>query len=185
VKIETQHAVFRIAIYLLFVPVLCSCLEGIVCRDDDLSISKNDVNTSQLRIDGYYFEDASDEDNISIYFFYNNGVFFDALDRPYEEAASNELQIDLENNLLRRSKSSWGLFRIEGNSIEVEQWRSEINGCETTLFHFGEILNDSTFSIYRIESRTDGEVRLASEPNRIYRFRYLEEKPDSTSSFFD
>lgn len=162
---------------------LQGCIKGLTCKDDQLAISKTEVVGHQLRTDGFFFEDDSEKERVRVFLLYRNGVFFDALSYPYESASQNTLQLDLENSLLKRSKSSWGLFRIDSNQIEIEQWRSEINGCETTLYHYGEIIDDSTFTIYRTESRTNGDIRIVTEPNSSYRFRPLSEKPDSTNSF--
>lgn len=165
-----------------------SCEKTGICKDDDLSLSKVNYNSTALRIDGYYFGDVNSNSSTpfaNIYYLYRNGVFFTSEADDLDIATAGTISVDVENSFGKQVKALWGLFQINGNLIEIERWRSRTNGCETTIYEKGDILNDSTFVLTRREHRTNGETRQVDAINSVFKFRPLDQKPDSTNSFVD
>jgi hypothetical protein len=169
---------------LLVLLPLSSCEKNGFCEDDELSLSRTEYNGSDLQIDGYYYEQTSNEEPFSdIYYFYRNGVLLGGGVAAAADVNDDEYIPPVNLNLIRNTKAVWGVFKLNGNLVEIERWQSRINGCETTIYERGNILNDTTFVINRREFRSDGEVRRTDDLNAFFKFRPLTEKPDSTNSF--
>jgi hypothetical protein len=148
------------------------------CRNH-FEMARQNFTGNQLRTDGYYYgEPIANLSQVGLYYLYRNGILL--LDA---ETLSNVINGNVSSPILSGNiKTVWGVFAINGSSIEMETWIPSINGCEAVKLERGEILNDTTFVITRLERRGDG--RLDSEDVRlIYRFRRLAPKPDSTNSF--
>jgi len=160
-----------------------SCEKSGLCKDDDLNFARRDYTGNQLRVDGYYFGDPSTDNNVNIYYFYRDGVFLDKGIEPLEDAETFNFTVDVSNEFGETIKGAWGVFQIDGSTIEIERWQSSSNGCETTLYELGEILNDSTFVITLREFRENGKVNRTEEANSEFYFRVLVQKPDSMNSF--
>jgi hypothetical protein len=84
------------------------------------------------------------------------------------------------NDNKKRDKASWGLFLLNGNTIQFERWEASSGGGLPTIKCSGYIENDSTFHIlntYSSESRKDyfGDW--------IYHFKQFDNKPDSTNVY--
>ena len=166
--------------------MLSSCDKNDGCEDDQLSLVQTSYNGNELRIDGYYFGDVtenSDPSLVSVYYFYADGVFFTSESSELSDAEAGTILVDVENDFGKRIKASWGLFRVDSNLIQIERWQSRTNGCETTIYERGTILSDTTFVLSRREFRDNGEAQRTDDLNAMFKFRPLTEKPDSTNSF--
>ena len=63
-----------LVLFLTFVMTSCKSDDGLL-KDDDLSLSRKEYTGNQLRIDGYYyFNYTNEEDYVRVYFFYKNGM---------------------------------------------------------------------------------------------------------------
>lgn len=176
----------RIILITIILFHLSSCSRLGLCKDDELSLKKENYTNGLLKTQGYYYNDLSEnaeELHTKIYYLYQNGIFFTTGLESLDIAKTGKINVDVENEFGKQIKAAWGLFTVEGNSIEIEHWQSSINGCEKTVYYKGEILNDSTFEIKLLEYRRNGKVNYSEEPNYIYRFKELKEKPDSTNNF--
>ncbi len=84
-------------------------------------------------------------------------------------------------DLIKDSKTRWGVFIIEGAIIKIESWTpSEI---KLAYVYEGIILNDTTFHIkesYRIRKGNKTDVRIKDV---IYHYKQFSPKPDSTNVF--
>lgn len=96
---------------------------------------------------------------------------------------SGNISVDIENTFGKSIKGVWGIFKIVGSQIEIERYKSSINGCETTIYERGEILNNTSFVLNLRELRRNGRVRSKEEITSRFFFRALTHKPDSTNSF--
>ena len=144
----------------LFTIVLISvffinCGKNILCKDDNLSLPKISFAGNQLKIDGYFYGDI-DPKFANIYYLYRNGVFYTSEASDLSDAENGTIKVDVSNNLGKQIKGQWGVFTINGNNIEIERWQSNINGCETTIYEKGNIINDTSFVITRREFRERG-----------------------------
>ena len=164
---------------------LVSCDEGI-CKDDELEMTRQNYSGNQLKIQGYYYGDVEPEGVFpfaNIYYLYRNGVFSTSGATDLDNAIAGSIVVDIENNLGKTSRRSWGVFEVNGSEIEIERWG--INGAcgFGTVYERGDILNDSTFVIRLRELSENGKVYRTEEPNSEFYFRPLTQKPDSTNSF--
>lgn len=178
-----RNMFLNISLILIVMMMFSSCGKNSLCEDDELSLTRVNYSGSPLKINGYYFGEPNSRDNVKIHYLYENGVYFDGGLEPLKEAQNSSFQIDIANEFPRRVKSAWGVFQVNGNTIEIERWRPRPNGCETTIYERGEILNEVTFVITRREHRTKGRVKLTETPNSTFSFRPLTQKPDSTNNF--
>ncbi|MCU0390515.1 MAG: hypothetical protein MUE81_05320 [Thermoflexibacter sp.] len=151
------------------------------CKDDSLSSPRIDYTGNQLKVNGYYYGDSSivgGKTNVLVSYFYRNGIFIDRESVELTKVLSNIIP----NEPLNQIKGIWGIFKIEGNKITIESFRSSMCGVKTSFIE-GEILNDTTYLIKSSESRDKGRVTSRLERNSIYRFRQSNIKPDSTNNF--
>jgi hypothetical protein len=168
--------------------LLSSCKKGGLCEDDELNLQRIDYNGSQLRLDGYYFGEIDEESApplANIYYLYHNGIFYTSDADDLEQAESGNISVDVDNVFGQKIKGAWGVFQIDGSTIEIDRWQSRINGCETTIYEKGTILNDTTFVLSRREFRDDGEATTVRDINATFKFVPLPQKPDSSNQFIN
>ena len=171
---------------LLLLLMLTNCEKIGLCKDDELQIRRMNYTGNQLNIDGYYFGDVNSSSPLpsaNIYYLYRNALFLTSGAADLDKAELGSIAVDVSNEFGKTIKGAWGVFHVDGSTIEIERWQSSINGCETTVYERGDILNDSTFVIVLREFRKNGKVKRTEEPNSEFNFRPLPQKPDSTNSF--
>lgn len=174
----------KILLTCLFFSFMFGCTEKFgLCKDDELSIPRENYSGSQLKVAGYYFGEPYSDNKVRIYYLYRNGVFFNLNPEPIENAKNGTIRVNIQNSNAKEVKWTWGTFKISGNTIEIERWKANSNGCETTIYEKGEIKNDSTFEIKQREYRDNGKVEKLENPNSIFYFRPLSQKPDSTNKY--
>ncbi len=149
----------------------------------ELSMSKTPYTGNELRIDGYYFSNQTAPKDINIAVFYEDGVCI----HLFAEMTSQDTFSFIENKILLdepflsrlwNTPTDVGVFKIEGESIEIESWMAAYD--ITTLSFYGEILNDTTFIISKW---TDNEQGESHSVEWTYRFRQFSPKPDSTNNY--
>ena len=174
----------------VFLFLLVSCekdwLKNCFIKDKEFSIKLTTYTENELRIDGYYYRDCSD--NYShIFVFYANGVRFGG-----SEVITT---IDIEDRL-RYSDftkrydrlSCWGPFEINNNVLRFEFYDIFGNNWHTCIAHC-KILNDTIFNIEKITfSKTGEEVNVDRQGTSSgligeFRFKQFSPKPDSTNNF--
>lgn len=163
-----------------------NCEKNKLCEDDELKLQKEEYIGTDLKVNGYYYGDINENSNMpfaNIYYLYKNGVFFTSEASDLDDARSGKINVDIENNFGKKIKAAWGVFQIKGKVLEIERWHSKTNGCESTIYEKCEILNDTTFVIIYREYRDKGKIDKAENPNSLFYFRHLIQKPDSTNSF--
>ncbi|MBQ3710377.1 MAG: hypothetical protein II887_06715 [Bacteroidales bacterium] len=152
-------------------------------KDEELTLTRQPYNGNTLRVDGYYYF-LQNGNVYSSYFFYRNGVVIngEAADPNspdpiafMDEVFSSESFADQ----IKRRKTRWGLFEIQGDSIVFERWVIAEGGYPVMRFS-GNILNDTTFVITRAEYPQSGKV---FQQNDLYHFHAFSPKPDSTNVF--
>ena len=170
-------------ICVILINFLFGCFPAFFCKDDNLMLSQKNYSGEQLNLQGYFFGEANFIDNPAFakaYIFFKNGVTHNSTEH------FNELSAGIGNYeiypIMRQTKDDWGLFIIQGNSIEIERWQPGLCGVKT-IYERGIIENDSTFILQIREFRVEGKVERKDNLESIYRFRPLTQKPDSTNSF--
>ena len=181
-KYNMRHIFLVIMVFSL----ITNCGKRRLCNDDELILQKIDYNGNQIKIGGYYYGDVNKHSSMpyaNIYYLYKNGVFFTSEAADLAAAEEGTINVDNENLFGKKIKGVWGVFQIHDSRIEIERWRSRSNGCESTLFEQGDIINDTTFIIVKREYRENGKVSRTEIPNSTFYFRALQSKPDSTNTF--
>jgi hypothetical protein len=162
---------FIILVCIILVSILTnSCRFLGICEDSNLSLQKMSSAKNYLKVNGFYYEDTLNG-ALTAHYLYDNGIIIKDIGIPINELPNYKIMPN-QNQHLQSCKGCWGVFLIENNKIIVEKWQSNFNGCVTTYREEGEILNDSTFTLKKVNNK-----------NVIYRFMYSTSKPDSTNNF--
>ena len=157
-----------------------SCCNSLF-SDEELTLQRTDYTGNELRIDGYYYYFVKGTNRTVIYFLYRNGVAL--WGGTYATTNLNEIEmkmIELYSGI-RKMKGSWGVFIVDDNKIQHEEWVEAPSGVRLAIFRrSGYIENDTT--IHFTESFYSG--RNETKPiNQIWHFKQFDNKPDSTNSF--
>jgi hypothetical protein len=163
----------------------CLCFLGCSkerCKDDVLLIQQTPNHVQQIKLNGYYFGDTTTwgKPYANVLYFYRNGVFMYAFGKDKETAEAGAVVIDHED--YKSLKRAWGLYRIDGNTIEMERWGPSDYCGLTTIYDKGEIINDTMFVIKYFEERNRGKAKHREDINSYFFFRAAV-KPDSTNNF--
>jgi hypothetical protein len=173
-----------IYIILLTILISCSsCKELDICKDESLTLKKVEFTGVQLRTDGFYYgsptTDYQGVISYELFIFYKNGVLM--LPGNQELKKMEEYIITIANSNQENTKFVWGVFNIEDKIIKLEHWAAAQCGYPTIL-RTGEILNDTTFVLKRMEIRDRKGVR-ETDINEEFHFKQFDTKPDSTNNF--
>ncbi len=156
--------------------VLTSCSKLGLCHDAELGFSRQSNISNKIRLDGYFYEDSNGTGYSKVYLLYQNGVSYNGL-------SSTRIK-DIENNSFAPTvnkdvKSGWGVYRIEGNHIEFQNWVFSV-GCKPVITRKGTILNDTTIKLTSWQNSNSDE---SNNINTILLFHKYSPKPDSTNNF--
>jgi hypothetical protein len=169
---------------LIIIALGSSCKKNIF-GDDKLSLSKENFNGSELKLNGYYYQ-LSDDSISSIYCLYRNGVIRHLGDGVKLADLNQFEQTIRTSEFLEKTKKikySWGLFEIDGSIILFERWHPSSGGSLPAYIRSGSILNDSTFQIEESYRMVRGKKKEYSKRNERFQFKAFSPKPDSTSNF--
>jgi hypothetical protein len=148
--------------------------------DEKLTLPKINYDGNELRTDGYYYEM---HDNLTtIYFLYRSGIILYAYSHRNKDLKEIE-SIMLNNNMYENrkdDKARWGIFLINGNTIQFERWDASSGRGLSTFKCFGYLENDTTFYILKTYS---SETKKEYSVNWIYHFKQFDNKPDSTNAY--
>jgi len=156
----------------------------ISCKKDKLSIPRTPCTSTQLRLDGYYYEKYGTPERWKVFFFYRDGAVFGG----FTFLATERLNVERElidgsySTNVKNEVSFWGLFKIDNTKIEFEKWYPVFGGTTQAYVFAGNILNDTTFIIeesYNMERNKKKDYR---KENSTFHFRFLNPKPDSTNN---
>jgi len=156
----------------------CSVLNG---PDDSLTLSKRPYIGNDLRLDGYYYH-LNPDGYIDIEFLYENGICLDG--SHVSPAGLPQLEEWFANGNYYQTaiqyKIGWGVFQIDSNAIQYEDWVPSDGGPLPVFRNSGVILNDTTFHILeseRVNGANKGNVDL------VYHFKQFSPKPDSANPY--
>jgi len=163
----------------IFMAMLGFILSFFSCKKDEkLTIGKNPY-VGQLKTDGYYKEIV--EDQVIIYFLYNNGVILFGNKLPLKDLDVQELAYKDGSfyNMAKNLKYYWGVFTVDGDDIIIERWNPTRIPRRVTRSE-GKILSDTSFVITR---RTQSDRPVVVPEYKVFYFKKFSPKPDSTNSF--
>ena len=153
--------------------------------DDVLSLPMQAYSGNQIKINGYYYLGNSNSIYDS-YFFYNNGILISGGGSPAKTASFVFIEGQFISpsylKALKKDKSSWGLFLIDGGTIRFERWFCAEGFCKSYVRE-GKILNDTTFIVTQSYRMRNGQKTEIGMKNETYRFRPFGPKPDSSNVF--
>ena len=162
--------------------VLISIL--IACKKDELSIRRTPCASTQLRLDGYYYQKGGTPERWKVFFFYRDGTVFGA----FSFLATERLNVERElidgtySTTIKNEVSYWGLFEIDNSKIQFEKWYPVNAGPTQAYVHAGSILNDTTFIIEEVYNMERNKKKDYRKENSTFHFRFLNPKPDSTNN---
>ena len=172
----------KVLLILILVAVNLSCSWGV--DDDELTMGRESYNLTDLKLDGYYYEDIGNN-SINTYFLFQNGIILygggvGANGQPYEDWEERIKSGNFYNNE-KKFKSSWGVFNINDKKITIERWVPPSPGTGVHAYRLtGVIQNETTFQITS-SVRVNGENY--SEVDWTYHFKAFSPKPDSICPF--
>jgi hypothetical protein len=165
---------------LITILAISFALIGCEVEHDSLTLTREDFQGNQLRLNGYYYHEGMGDSVFWDHFIlYRNGVILSCGTNP---------PLRLENyfddahfiNKLKINRTCWGIFQISGDSIQFEKWYHGGGAAKLVYARKGIILNDSTF-VMTVSSKSNGDHH--STINELYHFRKFSPKPDSTNQF--
>ena len=144
-----------------------------------LTMSKESYNGNQIKINGMYVK--RDSIGISRFFLYNNGVIRRDSELDFHNKTTQQIEEYLRQikgtNCCNNYPPSWGLYKIDGNLINIEMWRSGDSFEKyPTQSSYGEILNDTTIVLHGFIGKSN---------THTFNFVPLSIKPDSTNRFIN
>ena len=162
--------------------ILLCC--GILTGDDDkLTLSRQDYNGSELKLEGYYYSSSGHPGKIKIHFLFRNGILLGS-NEVWDQTKIVEVEKEFSDGRyyerIKNNKQYWGIFNINGNRIETQRWFETSGSTLNAYSHTGEILNDTTFRITEVK-RVDGTEKR--EIDYLFHWQDFSPKPDSTCSF--
>lgn len=160
-----------------------------LCQDESFSFPLSENQSGRLRLDGYYYlespiEPSNFDSTQAIFLLYKNGILYENL-MLYDAQKVERGDIDLQISTNRRSsKGFWGIYHIEGDSLEYQVWLPSPNGCKEVGVVRGHILSDTAFVLSSSFRLAEGE-EMEFDPVHSYRFRAYNSKPDSMTEFME
>ena len=156
----------------------------ISCKKDELSIPRTPCTSTQLRLDGYYYQKWGNPERWQFYFFYRDGTVFGGSTFLAAETLNVEREFMDGSyvNDVKNHEAYWGLFKIEGAKIQFEKWYPVNAGATQAFVDAGSILNDTTFIIEESYNLERNKKKDYNKVNLTFHFRFLSPKPDSTNN---
>ena len=143
-------------------------------NDEELTLNRVPYTGNELRTDGYYYYhwatfDSPSVNSTSVKFFYKNGVMLSA--HSYDGIDLNRVEKEMVSlyDKIRERKTGWGLFIINGNTIQCEEWSTSVGGGLPVYKWSAKIENSTTFR--------------HNDSNQTWHFKQFNNKPDSTNVF--
>lgn len=173
-------------VLIVVILIIQSCELILPCRDTDFSFLMEENNTNKLKLNGYYYSKILHNDTlVDIYLLNQNGVFSipHCSSNFLTNVETGNITIDIPE-LAYKYKSHWGIYKITDDSIEIQKWMPENNGCVYVEAFKGIILNDSTFAITKWYAFDRGGIYGTIDTiYSIWKFHKYSPKPDSVVSF--
>jgi len=145
--------------------------------DEKLTLQRRDYTGNELKTNGYYYV-FRNENLTSVYFFYRNGIAL-----YLGGYSSNNLDY-VESNLIKEfgktTKDQWGVFIVNGNSIQYESWTGSSGFSAALDKRSGNIKNDTTI---HFTERYSSEYKTTRTIDEVWHFKQFNSKPDSTNNF--
>jgi hypothetical protein len=151
--------------------------------DEKLTMQREDYEGNKLEIDGYYYRQEVTETSsrTMVMFLYRNGILLSC-----GSFSTTDLNIVVEEipnryTLLKKNKNGWGVFFIDKNLIQIEQYVESPPGASSSIYRrSGYIENDTTIHFTKSYYSGRNETKQIDE---VWHFKQFDNKPDSTNVF--
>ncbi|MFT3740242.1 MAG: hypothetical protein QM786_15965 [Breznakibacter sp.] len=160
----------------MLILLLSSCCKE-KYTDDEFVLDKTSYLGNQIKTDGYYYSQVEGEDYYRLYVFYRDGIVL----IPGVFSNPDEYISNFVAGFNKEIKDFWGLYVIEDSSISIEYYVPKMIEGMPAYLKTGDIINDTTFVITEVKRSKNGSERKTI--SETYRYKYFDEKPDSTNSF--
>ena len=151
------------------------------CRalfDEKLTLPRRDYTGNELRTDGYYYYFT--KNNTVVYFLYRNGIILCAHSYSTHDLNTVESEMIRLYPEVLKNKAGWGVFVVNGNEIEYDEWNAPTGSSLPIIKRKGYIENDTTF---RITESYYSDIKKTDYKEFVYRFKQFDNKPDSTNRY--
>ncbi|WP_367330274.1 hypothetical protein [Sphingobacterium multivorum] len=153
------------------------------CIDQKLYL-RNVQNPEALHTDGVYLSETNREDPreiaCSVILLYRNSIMLRG--SVYKSDLKNNFEGTISKfaNLMKDSKTGFGVYDISNGEVYMEFWTPSSGGPLKTTINTGEIINNDNFRITYMKSNY-GDAERSVDAH--YKFYPLKNKPDSTNNF--
>jgi hypothetical protein len=158
------------------------------------------TNTGQVRVDGFYYQVATDwkprdadekKHYVRVFFLYDNGTANDGTGFTTNDTSASAIKAYVDSNFasdLTQIKLGWGRYSITNNEIMLEYFAHKSKGFVNMglIKVTGRVENSEAIVVQRsLCSWCDGRPpELVFDPPRRYVFVQSDIKPDSSKAFF-
>ena len=112
----------------------------------DFSFERMDYEGDELKINGYFYREFN-TDSYEVFYLYKNGVIYGP--HIYPISTINELEDFLAKDALESNEenpTSWGVFKINGKNIIIEEWGEGTGGPYPVIEREGIIENNNSIN---------------------------------------
>jgi hypothetical protein len=145
--------------------------------DEKLTLKREDYTGNELKVNGYYYTFFKETKITAILFLYRNGIVLSEGGFTSYNLEDIERQF---NNISLKVKSNWGVFIVNGNTIQYERWIGSTGSRACTSKSTGYIINDTTIHFFE---RYNSERNEKYSIDETWHFKQFDNKPDSTNNF--
>jgi len=161
--------------------VLVACCKTLF-PDEKLTMQKKPYTGNELRTDGYYYHFVKGYNRTVVYFLYRNGIIL--WGGTYSTINIDEIETEMIKlySEIKKTKDSWGVFIVNGDTIQYEKWVGSATSRPNTYRYicWGKIENDTTIRFTKEYVSERDETRSI---DKVWHFKQFDNKPDSTNNF--
>ncbi|GHT47562.1 hypothetical protein AGMMS49965_25660 [Bacteroidia bacterium] len=142
-----------------------------------------DYSGNELRTDGYYYRQVEGKTyrRTIVMFLFKNGIVLEAGSFSTHDLSKVEEKMVGDYKYLYKYKSGWGLFSVDLNAFQYEEWAESPSGASLSTYkYFGYIENDTTIHITESYYSGKNETKQIDE---VWHFKQFDNKPDSTNVY--
>lgn len=163
-------------LYLIFIVICIYYLEGcVITKTKDLTYKDvYKLESDIIQTDGYYFHHDEQYKLLSAFIFFKNGYLYQGDFRSHDEIKKLFFRKDLKDN-----KYSWGVYRIDGDTIKVQFFTprgNELQAIWDVIEEHGKIEDNNNIVFYKSVL-----LKKQYQYNIRYQFYKTNVTPDSTN----
>ena len=170
---KLQSKLIKMFICVIFAGVLSGCYDD----NPEFVMQRVDYKGNELALNGYYYHQSNNAGKQThVYFLFGNGLILNPYSYSTHDMNEVEQMLVIGYERFKKYNNRWGVFVVNGNRLEYEQYDSEKGGVFRCV---GSINNDTTI---RLLQKIDDYFGVTPE-DKLLRFKKFSPKPDSIKSF--